>query len=809
MAQGSEAVTDPVPATQDDDNVPATKIVEDIVTIKCGLRSVIALNDKEYVVLSARIEQYVELVSKMMRRASLVLLHHLLTLAASGARIPNLYAANTTYWKNLLKLDVANGHVPSDAFLPSILATSDAVGPVSTVYPVYFDQVVSYASKTFATVVKNNAWVPLIPRLKRTTGLFVRSHSDDNETKLTAYDLLFRIRSKNPVFDDLPVWASDYAKEVRRRLGMRPDEYLHDEYGKKKDFHDVFMFNFWLQDLLKRHHGRRIALSPIIQVDRKHVRLDIKVLTTIARSFLKNNHAISDLDDMLKSDSDEKERGGAGFSNPDKGEHSMLPEAIPAVKKSACASEEAWLAYKSKLTERVDDVKRIKATDEYKAQKAKYEQLLDARTSVISTLFRNLPLKANGGWSFDGSVVTDGVAVSIQFSRERVVPVVNKSEAKKRSPAPRNKTKVEFDEDYDRAQTTRIKREDGRKDDIVAGLDPGRVSLATIAIYVVQDDGTVVKRSWSLGRGQYRQESGIREQDRLKKARMGELEASWEEMGADGASVRTDDVAQLGAYLSKYSEIRDAWWALALRRVESRANLKRYTGKRKVLDNFFAKTRAAIQGLFKDANIHLAYGSAGLKMKPTGKGEVAVPTTGTYKAALRIFRDKLSVTDEDRSTMVEWESGKKKEIAYRIVAHEVVKETIVGKNYEAVRERNVTTYKLGHAIKDAPLVEDGHMAAVADFVAKKKAADVARRSCTVTIDKEESVKQSVEQRYATPKRDNGRVRYPEIRGLRFSPERRIYLDRDREAAVTIARLRTVEMLGRLRPAPFHMSFKLA
>ena len=110
----------------------------------------------------------------------------------------------------------------------------------------------------------------------------------------------------------------------------------------------------------------------------------------------------------------------------------------------------------------------------------------------------------------------------------------------------------------------------------------------------------------------------------MKKLRMGELEASWEEMGADGASVRTDDVAQLGAYLSKYSEIRDAWWALALRRVESRANLKRYAGKRKVLDGFFAKTRNAIQGLFKDANIHLAYGSAGLKMKPTGKGEVAV-----------------------------------------------------------------------------------------------------------------------------------------------------------------------------------------
>ena len=98
------------------------------------------------------------------------------------------------------------------------------------------------------------------------------------------------------------------------------------------------------------------------------------------------------------------------------------------------------------------------------------------------------------------------------------------------------------------------------------------------------------------------------------------------------------------------------------------------------------------------------------------------PKAATYKAALRVFKDKLSVTNEDRSTMVEWESGKKKEIAYRIVAHEVVKEKVVGKDYEAVRERNVTTYKLGHAVKDVPFVKDIHMAAVADFAAKKKAA---------------------------------------------------------------------------------------
>ena len=82
MASTSKAATDPGSTTSQEEVI--TTIIEDIVIVKCGLRSVIALKDKEYAILSATIEQHVELVSKMMRRASLVLLHHLLTLAASG-----------------------------------------------------------------------------------------------------------------------------------------------------------------------------------------------------------------------------------------------------------------------------------------------------------------------------------------------------------------------------------------------------------------------------------------------------------------------------------------------------------------------------------------------------------------------------------------------------------------------------------------------------------------------------------------------------------------------------------------------------
>ena len=51
-------------------------------------------------------------------------------------------------------------------------------------------------------------------------------------------------------------------------------------------------------------------------------------------------------------------------------------------------------------------------------------------------------------------------------------------------------------------------------------------------------------------------------------------------------------------------------------------------------------------------------------------------------------------------------------------------------------------------------------------------------------------------------KEGKQIRYPEVRGLRFSPEDGMYLDRDREAALTIARLCCMEKLGLPRPYPF-------
>ena len=52
------------------------------------------------------------------------------------------------------------------------------------------------------------------------------------------------------------------------------------------------------------------------------------------------------------------------------------------------------------------------------------------------------------------------------------------------------------------------------------------------------------------------------------------------------------------------------------------------------------------------------------------------------------------------------------------------------------------------------------------------------------------------------------IRWPEVRGLRFNQKDSMYHDRDREAALTIARLCCMEMKGLPRPYPFDMRYKL-
>ena len=106
-----------------------------------------------------------------------------------------------------------------------------------------------------------------------------------------------------------------------------------------------------------------------------------------------------------------------------------------------------------------------------------------------------------------------------------------------------------------------------------------------------------------------------------------------------------------------------------------------------------------------------------------------------------------------------------------------------------------------------PRVREDHLDAVEQFNAERLKA-VKRRRFGIPFDgpgaNENTGGSEVGE---TKNKKKSEARYPEVRGLRFCPERRLYLDRDRESAVAIARLRTLELLGKPRPAPFVKGFK--
>ena len=153
-----------------------------------------------------------------------------------------------------------------------------------------------------------------------------------------------------------------------------------------------------------------------------------------------------------------------------------------------------WDAYKIALPvivglhiRRLQTGKKIKrhgrstsATDIYKTRKAEYDAYIDAKVRAGSSLFAGLPKRR--GWASDGSVCTDGVSVSLQYSTDVVVDEGAGKGWKK--PA---KNVAEPSEEYEKNLSTLIVgKGEGSKHTIVAGIDPGRANLATIA-YVLDE----------------------------------------------------------------------------------------------------------------------------------------------------------------------------------------------------------------------------------------------------------------------------------------------------------------------------------
>ena len=88
-----------------------SKEVEEITTVKCCLHKCMKapMTEPQYAAFAGHVEAFVNIISRMTRRATLALSYHMTRLVREGRPVPDLYKQKDTYWRNWLRMGV---HMP-------------------------------------------------------------------------------------------------------------------------------------------------------------------------------------------------------------------------------------------------------------------------------------------------------------------------------------------------------------------------------------------------------------------------------------------------------------------------------------------------------------------------------------------------------------------------------------------------------------------------------------------------------------------------------------------------------------------------
>jgi hypothetical protein len=160
-------------------------------------------------------------------------------------------------------------------------------------------------------------------------------------------------------------------------------------------------------------------------------------------------------------------------------------------------------------------------------------------------------------------------------------------------------------------------------------------------------------------------------------------------------------------------------------------------------------------------------------MLPGGKGEVSVPTTGAYHSCRRVFgKKRVSATPEFNSTKVKWETGKVKHRVYK--RYFVRDEAGPGGMMTPMVREQLCSIKPGSI---TPRLDPSQLALMEMMNVKRLERNRSFKMCQPWVQ-------------VVP-------RFPEVRGLRFCPETRMYYDRDIEAAIAIGRLSILRRRGQV------------
>ena len=250
------------------------------------------------------------------------------------------------------------------------------------------------------------------------------------------------------------------------------------------------------------------------------------------------------------------------------------------------------------------------------------------KTSQWGSMLNYAKLMPKGG-EFTGTIETDGVSVCIHYMRPRPLgddgcPVTTptKKNKKKSTPLPRPTYPIDL-------QETRV-----------LSIDPGRVNII-FATEVLPDNKV---KTYRLTRSHYYQESGITKGN--ANSLMWQRGLKNQIAALSEASPKGVDLSAFLHFLAVDLSVANAIWEELLKKRWSQQRLRLYGGKKRVIDKFFTRMREN-----DGRKTIVAYGAA--KVKPGGRGEISVPTSGVYKTCKEKFETYL--VDEFRSTRVHHE----------------------------------------------------------------------------------------------------------------------------------------------------------
>jgi hypothetical protein len=215
------------------------------------------------------------------------------------------------------------------------------------------------------------------------------------------------------------------------------------------------------------------------------------------------------------------------------------------------------------------------------------------------------------GCTFTKTINTDGISMSCHFQRRK-----EESES----------TKVTI----------------GKGDRVVA-VDPGRV----VMFYGVEKLSNGKVKEHILSRKQYYNDCGINTARRQVQRWTQRIQKRLDKLSK--VSTKGCNLRRHQEYMKTYLKVKNSLWKEYTKARWSRQRFRLYSGKKRVFARFFN----SIKNFDKSKAVKIAYGSA--KFAPTGKGEVAVPTTQVFKECN--YRFPTILVDEYLTTKIHCETN--------------------------------------------------------------------------------------------------------------------------------------------------------